>query len=59
MNPMSGLFTKHFWKFFLGLLGMIAVGFLVIYATNFYNYWSENRAAQNAEAEIQRSLKNR
>ena len=27
------ILNKHFWKFFAGLLGILALGFLVIYAT--------------------------
>ncbi len=30
------LLTKHFWKFFTGLLCLLALGYLAIYATDFY-----------------------
>jgi len=31
-----GLLNKHFWKFFAGLIALISIGFLTIYATDFY-----------------------
>lgn len=30
------LLNRHFWKFFAGLLGLVALGFLVIFGTSFY-----------------------
>lgn len=30
-----GLLGRHFWKFFVGLVALIAVGLAVIYATDY------------------------
>lgn len=36
MSGIKDLLNKHFWKFLAGLLGILAVGFSVIYITDFY-----------------------
>ena len=37
MHSFRHVFNKHFFKFFFGLLGMIAAGFLLAYGTNYYS----------------------
>lgn len=44
-----GMLNRHFWKFFFGMLGLIMVGFLVIYGTNFYADLNKNRASTKSE----------
>jgi len=36
MNGVKNLLSRHFWKFLAGLLGILAIGFSVIYITDFY-----------------------
>ena len=36
MNGAKDLLNKHFWKFLAGLFGILAIGFSVIYITDFY-----------------------
>ena len=36
MNGVGDLLSRHFWKFLAGLLGILAIGFSVIYITDFY-----------------------
>jgi len=56
------LLNTHFWKFFCGLLGIVAVGLFVAYGTNYYSNYKlfhaerERQEAQRAEAERIRKL---
>ncbi len=42
------LFSRHFWKFFFGLLAIIVLGFAVIYGADYYSNYKthlEQKAA--------------
>ena len=53
MHSFRHVLNRHFFKFFLGLLGMIAAGFLVAYGTNYYS----NLKKYNAEVKKQEAAK--
>src|SRR3990167_5760356 len=44
------LLNKHFWKFFAGLLGLVALGFLVVSGTNFYAKYKIQREQARQQA---------
>ena len=51
------LLNKHFWKFFAGLLGILALGFLAVYGSAIYDnsgslrdWWNAKKAAREYEA---------
>lgn len=62
VHSFKHVINKHFWKFFFGLLAMIAVGFFVAYGTYYYGSYkrfqeqTRKQEAQKAEAERLRKL---
>jgi len=44
------LLNKHFWKFFAGLVGLVALGFLVVAGTNFYAKYKIQREQTRQQA---------
>jgi len=51
VHSFRGLLNRHFWKFFIVMLLMIAGGFLVAYTTNYYGEYKRWRAAEDARQE--------
>lgn len=52
MHSFRHVLNKHFFKFFFGLLGMIAVGLFVAYGTHYYsNYKKFNEQIKKQEAQ--------
>lgn len=41
MHSFRHVLNKHFFKFFFGLLGMIAVGLFVAYGTHYYSSYKK------------------
>lgn len=48
------LLNRHFWKFFLGLLGLVAAGLFVVYGTSFYAYKKYQNEEVKRQAGIER-----
>lgn len=61
MHSFRHVLNKHFFKFFTGLLAMIAAGFLVAYGTNYYSnikrYNAEVKKEEARLAEVERLRK--
>ena len=51
------LLNRHFWKFFFGLLAVMAVGFFVMYATHFWTKYQALQADVKAKEEFDRIQK--